>query len=62
MTEPTATRPWSHHWERGLANSQQQNKVIMAETDTVMVGSFLAGTDPSSGEMILRNGRHSRPY
>ena len=57
MTEPTATRPWSHHWKRGLANSQQQNKVIMAETDTVMVGSFLAGTDPSSGEMILRNGR-----
>ena len=36
MTELTATRPW----KRGLTNSQQQNKVIMAETDTVMVGSL----------------------
>ena len=46
----------------GVKYSGDVSKAIAAGADTVMIGSLLAGTDESPGEMILYQGRSFKAY
>ena len=46
----------------GIKFSGDVTKAIAAGADTVMIGSLLAGTDESPGEMILYQGRSFKAY
>ncbi|MEP7273389.1 MAG: IMP dehydrogenase [Acidobacteriota bacterium] len=46
----------------GIKHSGDITKAIAAGADTVMVGSLLAGTDESPGEIILFQGRNFKAY
>ncbi len=46
----------------GIKHSGDITKAIAAGADTVMLGSLLAGTDESPGEIILYQGRNFKSY
>jgi IMP dehydrogenase len=46
----------------GIKYSGDISKAIAAGADTVMIGSLLAGTDESPGEIILYQGRNFKSY
>ena len=46
----------------GIKYSGDVTKAIAAGADTVMIGSLLAGTDESPGEIILYQGRNFKSY
>ncbi len=46
----------------GIKYSGDITKAIAAGADSVMIGSLLAGTDESPGEIILYQGRHFKSY
>ena len=46
----------------GIKFSGDLSKAIAAGADTVMIGSLLAGTDESPGEIYLYNGRSYKSY
>ena len=46
----------------GIKNTGDIPKAIAAGANTVMIGSLLAGTEASPGEMILRDGRRFKSY
>jgi len=46
----------------GIKYSGDITKAIAAGADTVMIGSLLAGTDESPGEIILYQGRNFKAY
>ena len=46
----------------GIKNSGDITKALAAGADLVMVGSLLAGTDQSPGEVISRNGEKFKAY
>jgi IMP dehydrogenase len=46
----------------GIKNTGDIPKAIAAGAHTVMIGSLLAGTEASPGEMILRDGRRFKEY
>lgn len=46
----------------GVKYSGDVTKAIAAGADSVMIGSLLAGTDESPGEMILYQGRTFKAY
>ena len=46
----------------GIKNTGDVPKAIAAGASTVMIGSLLAGTEASPGEMILRDGRRFKTY
>jgi IMP dehydrogenase len=46
----------------GIKHSGDITKAIAAGADTIMVGSLLAGTDESPGEIILFQGRNFKAY
>jgi IMP dehydrogenase len=46
----------------GITSSGDVAKAIAAGADTVMLGSFLAGTDESPGDVILHQGERFKEY
>lgn len=46
----------------GLQHSGEIGKALVAGADSVMVGSLLAGTDESPGDLIFINGKQFKAY
>jgi IMP dehydrogenase len=69
MTAPPYRSPAGRHFLRwlrrrradGIKYSGDLAKAIAAGADCVMVGSLLAGTDETPGEVFLCQGRSTRP-